>query len=173
MACGMSFSKPLLPLCAAVFLLAGCAKDQTSYPSLAIRDAERVGGTFQPVEPEPFVPAPQNPQALQQIDSLMASAREAHGRFTAATERVQRQVRSASGSARESEAWILAQVAIADLESIRSEAMISLADLDRIHTDAKTEERETAEAAAAQAEVQQLVSAEDEVITSLLRALGY
>lgn len=172
MACYMTLNKSLIPLGAAVFLLAGCAKDQDKYPSLSIRDAERVGGTFQPVEPEPFVPAPQTTQALQQIDSLQASAQEVHGRFTAAAERTRVQVRSASGAGRDSEAWLAAQVAIANLESIRSEAMIPLATLDRILTDAQTAEQSTTEAEAARNEVEALVNAEDAAITALISALG-
>ena len=38
-------------------LLAGCAADTDRYPSLAIRDVERVSGTFEVAEGDP-APAP-------------------------------------------------------------------------------------------------------------------
>ena len=40
---------------------AACASSPDDYPSLAIRDAERVSGTLQPAEP--YVPTPAAPVA--------------------------------------------------------------------------------------------------------------
>jgi len=171
MAMMMTLRKPILPLFTAALTLAGCAKDQGDYPSLSIRDAERVSGTFQPVAPEPFIPAPQPAQALQLIDSLRIEAGAAHSRFTAAGGRVRTQVNAARNASRESEAWIVAQIAIADLESIRSEAMIPLAELDRIYVEAQAEEKSTAEVEIARNQVEALVRAEDELIESLKGSL--
>src|SRR5690606_41180397 len=63
--------------------LSACAAS-ARYPSLAIRDAERVTGTMQPAEPEPYVPPPPASTVLDQLDRLTGDAATAHRAFLAA-----------------------------------------------------------------------------------------
>lgn len=154
---------------AAFALLAACASPEGEYPSLAIRDIERVGGTME-VEPAPPPPAPPA-AALASLDDLAAAAREAHRQFLAAEPEARRMTNSAASSGRGSEAWARAQVAIADLEAQRSETMIALADLDRIYVDAATSAQATESIAAVRSEVNGIVDQQNDVITSLLQRL--
>ncbi|RIV89309.1 hypothetical protein [Aurantiacibacter zhengii] len=154
---------------AAFVLLAACAAPEGEYPSLAIRDVERVSGSME-VEPAPPLPAPPA-STLASLDELAAAARAAHQRFGAAESQARRITSSAVGAARGSEAWARAQVAIADLEAQRSQAMIALADLDRIYVEAATSAQATESIAEVRNQVDALVAQEDAVIRSLLDML--
>src|SRR5688572_266348 len=58
---------------------AACASAPGDYPSLAIRDAERVSGTLQPAEP--YVPTPVAPVVLANAQALVQQAGAAHESF--------------------------------------------------------------------------------------------
>ncbi|HTN13667.1 MAG TPA: hypothetical protein VL094_02550 [Sphingomonadaceae bacterium] len=156
----------LLPLAAAL-ALAGCATDDGVYPSLSIRDAERVSGVFDPVEAEPFVPAPQGAETLGRIGKLRADAQASHTRFLSAAEKARSPVAAARSAQPGADAWSVAQVALADLAGIRSESMISLAELDLLYVDAQTEGQELAEIESARADVDRLATEEDRLLDSL------
>lgn len=163
---------PVPALAAAALLLAGCAKDADLYPSLSIREAERVSGTFQPIQPEQVVEQAPNAQTLDQLESLRADARRANERFLAAAARARGPVAAARGSAPGSEAWSVAQVALADLESSRSDAMIALADLDRIYVDARLDVVAFERIEQVRSEVASLVDSQDRAINALHGQLG-
>ena len=148
-------------------VLAACAAPQGDYPSLAIRDAERVSGTMEVAPPPP--PPPAQPAAtLATIEQLLADARAAHAEFLAATPAARASAQAASGSARGSDSWGRAQVAIADLEARRSNAMIALADLDRLYVNAAASAEDITPIAVARDEIGALVDEQDSVIDSLL-----
>lgn len=150
-------------------LLSACASPSAEYPSLAIRDIERVNGTME-VEPAP-PPAP--PAAtLATLDDLGATARAAHDRFMAAAPQARSIANSAVGANRGSDAWARAQVAIADLEAQRSQTMIALADLDRIFVEASTAAQDTESIAAVRSQIDALVAQQDALIRSLLTTVG-
>ncbi|RJY10092.1 hypothetical protein [Aurantiacibacter aquimixticola] len=150
-------------------LLAGCAAPDGEYPSLAIRDAERITGT---IEPEPYVPPPPAPAVLSRTEDLVDAARAAHGRFLAAVPEARRRANAAQGAGIGSEAWSVAQVAVAGLETHRGEVMISLADLDRLYVAASSEGEAIAPIADDRAAVATLAEEEDAVIAELLAAIG-
>ena len=106
-----------------------------AYPSLAIRPGERVSGTANPV------PAPAPPLATaatgSQTARLRAQARAAHVRFGERRASAATLSAAARSAAVGSEAWSVAQIALASLEVARSEAMIALADLDLLYVTAK------------------------------------
>lgn len=149
-----------------LILLAACATPDEGYPSLAIRDTERVSGSME-VEPAPPLPEP-SAATIASVDEIAATARAAHARFLAAEPEARSVAAAAAGSGRGSEAWSRAQVAIADLESIRSQAMIALADLDRIYVDAATSAQATQRISATRSEVDALVAQENAAIQALL-----
>lgn len=152
--------------------LSACASAAGEYPSLAIRDSERVTGSLETPEAPLFTPTPAAPATLEQLGELADTAREAHQRFLAAADDARGTVRSAAGSSIGSENWSRAQVAVAGLESRRSNAMIALADADRIFVEAATNGGEIAEAEAARAEIAALVEEENRVIAGLLGIIG-
>lgn len=159
----------LLALVAPV-ALAACSSSAVDYPSLAIRDVERVSGTME-VPPPPPLPDPP-PATLASLDDLAATARTAHQQFLAAAPRARSVASSAAGTRPGSDAWAQAQVAIADLEAQRSQAMIALADLDRIYVQSAVDAQDTAAITAVRAEIDALVVEEDALIRDLLRTLG-
>jgi CRP/FNR family transcriptional regulator len=125
-----------LPLALAA-LLTACATPEGEYPSLAVRDVERVGGQF--AVPEPVaLPQPPAP-TIDNAEELAARAREAHAELLAQAEEFRPRFAAARGAARGSEDWAQANVALAVLQSTRSEAMIALADLDHIYVEAAVE----------------------------------
>jgi len=150
--------------------LVACASPSEEYPSLAVRDIERVSGTMA-VEPAPPMPAPP-PATLAALDDLAATARAAHERFLAAAPQARAITDSAAGAQPGSDSWARAQVAIADLEAQRSQAMIALADLDRIYVAATTSAQDTESISAVRSQVDGLVAQQDAMIRALLATLA-
>ena len=167
----MKLADPAL-LAAALLTLAACSADTKNYPSLARRAVERSAGAAQPAPPPS--PAPQLPN-IDQLATMAASiarATEAHVRFDEARPRVQQRVAAGSGSAPGSEPWAVASVALAELESARSAAMIALADLDQLYAEARVEGADTAAIVTARDEVMGLIGEEDKVLAELRGKLG-
>ena len=67
------------------------------------------------------------------MSDLRAHALAAHRAFQDKRSRAASLAAAAQGSAVASEAWSVAQVALAELEAARSQAMIALADLDALY----------------------------------------
>lgn len=158
---------PIILSSVAAMALTGCAGPSELYPSLSIRDAERVSGTFEPVEPEPYVPAPPSAEVLGRIGTLRADAQRANERFMAAAQRTRGSVAAAKGAAPGSENWSVAQVALAELESSRSDGMIALAELDQLFVQASLDAAKLGEIEEARSQVAALVTAQDQTITAL------
>lgn len=115
--------------------LAGCAADYDNYPSLARRPAERITGSAEPAPPTTAPPPVVAPSAdlAARLAQLADQAQAAHREFTGRQGRAEQLVSAASGASVGSENWAQASVALADLESSRSQAMVALADLDEIY----------------------------------------
>ena len=154
-------------------LLSSCASGD--YPSLARRDAERVSGSAAPVsavpDPAPVI-TPSTTGLSGRLAALVGQAQEAHRQFIAGRSRAESSVSRASGAAVASESWSLANVALADLESSRSNAMIALAELDAVFTADRIAHFDTpssdAEAiAAARDQVSGWVEEEDRILAAL------
>ncbi|QUL39207.1 hypothetical protein [Erythrobacter sp. JK5] len=111
-------------------MLAGCAGDSGRYPSLAIRDAERISGQFTPTARavEPVAPVASARDLAAIVDRANASSRA----FANARPAASRAVTGARGTSIESDARARALVALADLSSLRSDTAIALGDLDLI-----------------------------------------
>ena len=148
---------------------AACASATGDYPSLAVRDAERISGTLQPSEP--YVPASPSPAVLANVESLVEQARAAHDSFRTKLGPARSAVQAASGAGFGSERWAVASVAIAGLETERSRVMISLADIDRLHVAAATEGAALEELAAAQDVVSRMAADQTATIDEMLAVL--
>jgi len=158
---------PRLAALSCCTLLAACASAQGDYPSLAIREGERVSGTLEPAAAQPYVPPPTPAEVVGRLEQLSGEAAATHRDFLGAAPGISRTVSAARGSEVGSEAWAQAQVALANLDSIRSRAMIALADLDRLYVEAVTQGAEVERIAEARERVSQLVDAENAVIDEL------
>ena len=161
----------LAPLIAVALMpLSACASDTANYPSLARRDVERAAPA---PSPAPVSEATADPALLARLPSLVAAARAAQGRFAAARERTERLVAAGAGSTPGSESWAVASIALAGLESSRSDAMIALADLDALHTEARVNNTGGAVViAAARDEVASLIGEQDQILIALRTRLG-
>ena len=161
--------RPYLCLLALATFLSGCASAGDKYPSLAIRDAERVSGTFE-AEADMAAPVervPASTDLIARLGQLRADAVKAHGAFMQAAPRATGLVNSARGSGVASDSWAIAQVALADLDSKRSQAAVPLGDLDLIYTDAAISFETREEISATRADVIALVSELDAVLNRL------
>ena len=157
----------LLPVSVALGLTA-CAKDQSEFPSLARRPADRLNTPMPEAAPAPAAtPAPPDPAWLDRIVALEAKARAAHVRFGARTGPARTLVAAASGAPVASEAWSVATIALSELEAARSEAMIALADLDALYARAEVDGTDSPALTAARAAVIALVREEDSVLGEL------
>jgi hypothetical protein len=166
--------RALYPLAAtfAVLALDACASDTTNYPSLARRDVERAGAltATQPnTAPAPVTP---NSAILARLNPLVAQARSAHSRFKTARDQAQRSVAAGSGAARGSESWAVASVALAGLETARSQAMIALADLDEFYAAARVDGSDVSAIEGAREEVSSWIGEEDAVLATLRARLA-
>jgi hypothetical protein len=152
-------------------LLGACATPSEEYPSLALRDAERVTGTLQPPPPAPYVPPPTPPAVIDRLDQLAGEATSAHQAFLAEAPRARSAVAAARGTAPGADSWSVAQVAVAGLESSRSKAMIVLADIDRLYVDAAVGGEELERIGATRDRVAMQVDEQNATIAGLLGEL--
>ena len=156
--------------------LAACNADRSRFPSLAIRPAERAYGSGQPVSATPSLPLTTQSPAGADLTARVAALREtaiaAHARFTEQQGTASRLAQAARGAAPGTEVWSQAAIALASLESARSQGMVALADLDRLYI-AATEAAATGPdgdlktVAPAHREVEALVGEEDRTIAAL------
>ncbi len=172
-------AKPCL-IAAAVLTLSGCETTGGSYPSLARRDAERITGSAVPVPAEPVIPATPAPPGAElsvRLARLVEQAQAAHSRFNARRGPAERLIAAGGGSPVASEGWAVASVALAGLESARSEAIVALAELDALHAEERlanynAQSGDGIAIAASRDQVLALVGEEDRVLTALRGRLG-
>ncbi len=158
--------RKVLPCIVLADLLAGCATP-TDYPSLALRPAEHVENTLPPDYAEPRPPVPILPSAdlSARLAELERQARAVHGEFVKATPAARRLAAAAGPTA--SDSWASAQVALADLDSLRSRVAIVLADLDSLWADATLEAGPREAIGNVRGNVEDLVAQEDTVLAQL------
>jgi hypothetical protein len=119
-------TRTLPPLLAAALLLAGCASDG-AFPSLAVRDAERVYAAGDPLQTTPE--APDRAGLAGRIAAFQSAANEGEGAFARALAAAR--PLAARAGARGSESWLAAQQAISRVEAARAATTRALGDLDQ------------------------------------------
>lgn len=175
----LALSTQVSAILLSALLLSGCAS-RSDFPSLALREAERVGGSAEPapaVSPAPTPPPAPSGTLTQRLAQLVEQARTAHARFGERRGAAERTI-GAGGGAVGSESWAGASVALATLESARADAMIALAELDEIYAESAVDagdagnpaDRDAAEVA--RNEVQGWVAEEDAVLDRLRGRVG-
>ena len=152
-------------------LLTACAS-AGDYPSLAQRPVERVEGAFAADTPQPAPAPPPIPSAdlVARIAGLKRDANALHAQFVEVAPAATR-IATAAG-AKGSDSWANAQVALADLDSLRSRVAVYLADLDALWVDANVERGPRDAIGPARDSVQALVAQEDEVLARLRARVG-
>ncbi len=126
----MSRAYSALLLAISVSALSACAADTANYPTLARRDAERIGPSpASSTEATPLPPMP-SPEELGRANSTLEAARAAHQIFLAHKPRTEQLVAAARGAPIASENWSVATIALASLESSRSDVMLALGYVD-------------------------------------------
>ncbi len=154
----------------AALLLSGCAADQGRYPSLATRDAERVGGQFTPSAPVQEAPAYSTDPAS--IDAALEQARGFHARFEADRPAAMTLARAASGSGDESDARSRALVALAGLSTLHGQTVMALGDLDTIEAASAVEFGSLDDIRAAQTAIAQMVEQQNAVLDSIAQEMS-
>lgn len=155
---------------ATVLILSGCAADYDNYPSLARRPAERVSGTAEvtPAVVAPLPPAPPpSADLLARLGQLGDQAAAAHREFSGRRAHAEEVVTAARGAAVGSEGWAQANVALAGLETARSQAMIALADLDALYTAVQVDGGDPAPIAATRDRVIDMIGEQDIALAQL------
>jgi hypothetical protein len=158
------------PVLLLLLLVPACATPAQDYPSLALRDAERVTGTFEPEPPAPYVPPATPAAVIDRLAQLAADAAAADRAFQAAAPDARAAVGAAGGEFG-GDGWARASVAVAGLEAARSKAMIALADLDRLMIDAALEGGELDRIVAVRDGVTAQVQAQNATVAGLLERL--
>lgn len=159
----------LIPAAIAI-TLGGCGADTVNYPSLARRPAERVSGTSAvvPADPAPIAsPAPPGPELTVRLAELLESARSADAVFKSHETKARSLTNAAASAPVGSESWSLATIALADLESARSNAMIALADLDALYAATRISGGDTAAIATVRDQITGLIGTEDSMLADL------
>ena len=156
---------------ALILTLSGCAASSGDYPSLAIRDVERVEGSFASPERK-SIEVPEVETDLEGdldvvLPTLVAAAEEAHAQFMRLAPTAQRTVAAAAGTATGSPAWASAQVALAELESARSIAAVPLGDIDTLYTARRVAAEDVTAIERARQRILELVGEEDRTLAQL------
>lgn len=165
-------ASPCLCLPLGLALLVGaCATSNADYPSLAVRDIERVEGSFA-VTPRKSIEVPPVKTDLagpldEVLADLVAQAEATHGDFLAIVPRA-RQLAAVRGS-RDlgSPAWAAAEVALSELESARSLAAVPLGDVDMLYTAARVAAEDVAAIEDARARILALITEQDDQLAQL------
>ncbi len=150
-----------------LLLTSACTTGKDVYPSLARRDVERVAAT--PPAPPPPASAPAaDPSLSGNLVRLIDQARSAHSLFNNRRSRAEQAASGLRGAAG-NDSWANAQLALADLESARSQTMVPLADLDALWTEARIAGADAVSIGAARDQVMAMVAEEDAVLARLSR----
>jgi hypothetical protein len=113
-----------LPL---ALLAAACAGGGGDYPSLAVREAERIYASGDPIKPAPVIA--DRPGIAERIGALLAAGRDNAGAFEAALAAAQQLAGRAGGPG--SDSWVAAQQAVSRAGAARA-GPVSDADFARL-----------------------------------------
>ena len=170
----VKFTPSSAPMAIAL-ILTGCGADTANYPSLARRPAERISGSSPavPVGPAPIAsPAPPSPELAARLEQLLGNVRSADVLFKARETKARLLATAAAGAPVASDSWSLATLALADLESARSNAMIALADLDALYAATRISGGDEAAIAATRDQAIAIIQQEDRILVDLYSMLA-
>lgn len=162
---------------APALLLGACAGGRDAFPSLARRASENAYVSAPAPVAAPTTPAQVSADLPASLAKLRETALAAHRAFTSIKPSATRTIAAAAGAPRGSEAWSVAAIALAQLDSSRAQAMVALADLDRLSIEAHQSAVEGPDAdlkaiESVRSEVSGLVSTENESVEALSSRLA-
>ena len=150
-------------------ILAACAGDSSRYPSLAHRDAERIGSGASATAPATISPLGEAQQA--RVAALLSEARESHGEFVSQRGLALALAQAAAGLSSEDDRLARAMIAAAQLSSLRGETSVALGGLDALHAEAASNFVQTRVIEAAQADITQMIAEQDADLAAIERAM--
>jgi hypothetical protein len=114
---------------ALLLLVAGCAQDTRSYPSLAVRPAESAGFAEPDAAPAVATPDPALDTGIATLRTRLSELARGYGTALASAERL-----AAGAGARTvgSEAWLSAQSALAELDDWRAQTTALASEVDAL-----------------------------------------
>lgn len=172
----MTIKRSSAPIALALLsgLIAACASGSDRYPSLSLRDFERVQGQFavndsvrEDIHPDQLPVA-----RAEQVREAIEAARTRHSRFITHAEQARSVIAAAAGTGPEDKRWSLAMVEIAELDSRLGATASLLADLDALYTSASLEFQQREEIADARMEASALVTEESRILQQLVDMLN-
>ncbi|WP_394731140.1 hypothetical protein [Altererythrobacter sp. GH1-8] len=161
--------KRIFVITTVLLAVSACAASSERYPSLAIRDVERISGVFEPVEPggETLRPTTAPAGQANQLQALVAQANSAHTAFMAAVPATRAAIDGIGAKVPGDKSWTDAQVALAELDSQRSIAAIALGDLDLLYANASVDFAEREAISEAREQVISSIILEDTILAEL------
>ncbi|MEM6909861.1 MAG: hypothetical protein AAF494_14410 [Pseudomonadota bacterium] len=164
------FSQYLTPAISSLLAmsLVACAGDSERYPSLAVRDVERLNGEFSTSAPA-SMPAelPEPISQTRSVDALMASAEISHAKFMAAVPNARAMLNRAQSSAGNQQPNPDTLVALSKLAALRGETAIALSELDLLAADTAMRFETASQVEAARMQVLTFVSEQDRTLNRL------
>ena len=155
--------------------LSGCAASSDKYPSLALRDFEKIPASAAAPTTMPatnvLLPAEMSSDAVRQLMAERDSARDAHAAFMSALPNAQRTSSAARGSGPTANIWAEAQLAIAELTVHRSLTAAALANIDELIAQASITQGGLPAETTYQTEVADMVKRQDRAINGLSSGL--
>ena len=150
-------------------VLGGCAGSSDRYPSLSVRDFERTPDAT--VEQTSLTPQPASEETGRLVAGALAAAEDAHQAFIAASTETDRIVGAAAGLGVEDNAWSAAQIALAELDSMRGTTAVALGDLDQLFSNATLDFVDRDGIAEVRDKVAGLIAQEDQTLERLRNQL--
>lgn len=152
-------------LLAAAALSACAPTDGSTYPSLAIRPAERVEPEAPPEPPRP--PAPLPADIAARLAELAAAADTAAAAFARLEPGVSARVQAGRGAAVGSDRWSDAQVAFSQLDAARTGMSSALTDIDMLYNERAAALESRAEIEVVRLDVARRLAAQDAALDRL------
>ncbi|MEP3049993.1 MAG: hypothetical protein ABJP48_03140 [Erythrobacter sp.] len=151
----------------AACLLGGCVGSGDKYPSLEIRDAERITFAANPAsQPDQGEVAPLA-QMTADLPSILDRARAGGQAFDAAVPSARSAVLAARGTTPDNNNWARAQIALADLATHRTQVAIALSDADLLYAKAISESYRRGEIETLRQTIEAQLNAHDRVLAEL------
>lgn len=165
-------AKPLL-IIGLYGVLQGCASSSDRYPSLALRDAERMSTADTAAAPAPQAvrTLPLDDEQIRTIDQAVEHAQAQHEIFLQDLPEAVKTIEAAQGKGPSDNAWAAAQVALADLASLHGESTGALSDLDALMAQAITQSADTEAISTARERVENIILEQKRAISQLRQTL--
>jgi hypothetical protein len=171
-----SINRTFLPVAVIASLtLGGCASAEGDFPSLAKRPYEKANPIEEPVAVAETLTATLPADLQRQIDALLSRSSLAHAAFETSAPSLRSVIQSAGNPALGSESWINAHMTLSRTDSLRSDGVAALGEIDQLIARARDNGADSgliALLSAPQQKIAERVSAENAEIERLTQLIG-